>query len=1027
MRERIVGLIEPEPSSIRWFEAGHFTPKQPSTFEPSFPQRITMRTLLPFCLLALAIGYSEQSLAQTPGSTDLTFATGDLGGGIGDGADDQVIDILIQPDGKILIAGGFAMYNATNRLRLARLNADGTLDATFVNTSVMDWGVDCIALQADGKVLAGGPFTTYGGEAHSRIVRTLTNGSPDATFVAGTGFNDEVDRILLQPDGKILVIGGFSSYNGTPCMGMCRLLTNGTIDASFNAGTGPAGGSNGAVFSMVRFPNGQILLGGDFSSFNGAARNNLVLLNTDGSVSNAFIAPGTGPNAWVSTLEMAGTNRVLLGGWFTDYNGTSAQGLLKVDLTGAVDATFNTTSGFAGHIEDIVVQTDGKVIAVGDFTSYAGTTRSDIARLNTNGTLDATFNTTTAPSPYAWCVALRADGKVLLGESVPAPGRQNLMLLNTNGTPDMAFATGTGITASSFAITSRMLFQSDGKIMVLGVFDQVWNTARPGLARLNGNGTLDATFDPGTGPSAGDPWNIALQTDNKLLVAGSFTGFNGTPVGRIVRLLTTGAIDASFATGTGFSGAVFDIAVQPDGRIVVAGNFNLYNGTICQNLVRLMPTGALDASFVPGTAPNTIQRLAVQPDGRILVSGSFTTFNGTPRARIARLLANGTLDTTFDPGTGPSSYVDRMTPQPDGRILIKGGFTNVGGVSRLGFARLLADGMLDPSFVPWTSNGPQDLALQPNGKVLVIATGGTMVRRLHPNGDLDPTFSTTASRGFCLLLQADGKVLVGGDFTAINGVGRNRIARVNGGDPVVSVAVKTFLEGPYSSVTQTMNDGLRAAGVVPLTEPYTALGYPHEGGGGGESVAPALLAITGINAIVDWVVVELRSDASTEVATRSALLQRDGDVVALDGLSPVSFSLPVGNYFVAVRHRNHLGVLTSAALALTSTTTVVDFTQSATATYGTEGRKTIGTRMALWAGNVVRDQSLKSTGANNDRDPILTRVGSTTPNSTVSGYYMEDVTMDGVVKYTGANNDRDPILLNVGSTTPNSTRTEQVP
>lgn len=997
----------------------------PSTEHTAAPADAVRTSLTALFALALAIGGADASLAQTPGSTDLTFATSDLGNGIGDGADGNILDMVVQPDGKILIAGSFSRYNTTTCMRLARLNADGTLDPSFVNGGTVNWGVSCIALQPDGKVLAGGPFTVFGGMANGHIVRTLANGSVDPSFVTGSGFDGEVDRILVQPDGRIVVAGAFSSYNGTPCNRVCRLLSNGSIDPSFNVGTGPAGGANALVMDLVRFPSGQLLLGGDFTSFNGVARNNLVLLNTDGSVSGAFVAPGAGPDAWVTTLAMAGANRVLLGGWFTDYGGTSAMGLVQVDLAGAVDATFNTTSGFAGHINDIVVQSDGKVIAVGDFTSYAGIARSDIARLNTNGSLDTGFNTSTDPAPYAWCVALRTDGKVLLGESQPAPGRRYLTLLNTNGTPDLSFAQATGLTASWGCIVNRMLRQSDGRLIVSGIFEQAWNTARPGLARLNANGTLDAGFDPGTG--GGSIQDMALQADDRLLLGGTFTTFNGAAAGRITRLLTSGGIDASFATGTGFNGSVTAIAVQADGKILVAGNFSQYNGAPCSGMVRLTSTGALDATFVPGTVPNSIQRLVVQPDGRILVCGSFTTFNGTPRARIARLLANGTVDPSFDPGQGPNSQVNLMLLQPDGRILIRGGFGNVGGTSRPGFARLNANGTLDDSFVPWLSNAPTDLVLQPNGKVLVISSN-LFLRRLHANGDEDPTFpAITVQNIHSLLLQPDGKVLVGGSFTAVNGTGRNRIARVHGGDPVISVSVKAFLEGPYNNGTQTMGDALRSAGLVPLSEPYTVSGYDHIGGGGGESIAPAVLAATGPNAIVDWVALELRSSVFSEVATRSALIQRDGDVVDLDGVSPVSFSMPAGSYFVAIRHRNHPGALTAAAIPLSSTPAAVDFTLDATPTHGTDARKPIGGRMALWAGNVVPDAVLKYIGDSNDRDPILLAVGGSTPTATISGYHAADVNMDGIVKYVGADNDRDPILLNIGGSTPTAVRVSQVP
>lgn len=245
----------------------------------------------------------------------------------------------------------------------------------------------------------------------------------------------------------------------------------------------------------------------------------------------------------------------------------------------------------------------------------------------------------------------------------------------------------------------------------------------------------------------------------------------------------------------------------------------------------------------------------------------------------------------------------------------------------------------------------------------------------------------------------------------------------------VNVNVKGMLEGPYNTGTALMGDGLRTAALIPATEPYTALGFTQVGGGG-ETVAPAVLAVTGDNAIVDWVLVELRSAGNNTVIsrTRCGLIQRDGDVVDTDGTSPLAFAgLSAGNYFVALRHRNHQGVMTLAAVGLSGAPGAIDFTNVATSVFGTAARKTVGTVQAMWAGNARRDADLKYTGSNNDRDPILVKVGSTTPNNTVAGYWLEDVNMDGTAKYTGSANDRDPILVNVGSTTPNNVRIEQLP
>jgi hypothetical protein len=259
--------------------------------------------------------------------------------------------------------------------------------------------------------------------------------------------------------------------------------------------------------------------------------------------------------------------------------------------------------------------------------------------------------------------------------------------------------------------------------------------------------------------------------------------------------------------------------------------------------------------------------------------------------------------------------------------------------------------------------------------------------------------------------------------------GANCVCAGTGGGGGVNVSIKGFLEGPYVSGTGLMNDGLRSGGLIPASEPYTALGFTQVTGGG-ETVAPAVLTVTGNNAIVDWVLVELRNAANnTQITrTRCGLIQRDGDVVDVNGTSALAFSgLAAGNYFVTLRHRNHFGVMTSGPISLSSTPGVIDFSLPATSTFGTAATKLVGSAQCLWAGNARRDINLLYTGSNNDRDPILVAVGSTTPNNTVGGYLPTDVNMDGTVKYTGSANDRDPILVNVGSTTPNNVRSEQLP
>lgn len=260
-----------------------------------------------------------------------------------------------------------------------------------------------------------------------------------------------------------------------------------------------------------------------------------------------------------------------------------------------------------------------------------------------------------------------------------------------------------------------------------------------------------------------------------------------------------------------------------------------------------------------------------------------------------------------------------------------------------------------------------------------------------------------------------------------------RSFQVPGAGDCITARVRTMLQGPTLPGAALMNDDLRVAGSIPTTEPYSALGYVYTGTSPGASVPGALFSSTGNDALVDWVVVELRSATSpyAVVHSKPALLQRDGDVMDMDGAGYVSFPQANGNYRIAVRHRNHHGIMSSTALALSSNpladASLANFKTGSTSTYGTSATYFNGAVLCQWAGDVTRNATIAYTGAGNDRDPILVAIGGTVPTNTVSGYFITDVNLDGVVKYTGTTNDRDPILVNVGGTVPTATRAEQLP
>ena len=258
--------------------------------------------------------------------------------------------------------------------------------------------------------------------------------------------------------------------------------------------------------------------------------------------------------------------------------------------------------------------------------------------------------------------------------------------------------------------------------------------------------------------------------------------------------------------------------------------------------------------------------------------------------------------------------------------------------------------------------------------------------------------------------------------------------------PGVKLAAKVFLAGPYDASTGMMHDSLRANGMLVALqpEPYSAAPFnkPQLGEAGGETMSQAILNVTGHDAIVDWVYLELRSASNSGLvlATKRALLQRDGDIVSnLDGASPVFFAnaLP-GNYYVSIKHRNHLGVMSLNALNLGPCNAAsIDFTTSDSVftmpSISNPARKTIGSVKAMWSGDANTNKNVKYNGLSNDKEAVMNAVGVSTLNNVVYGYRTEDINMDSKVKYNGIDNDKSLILNNVGVGTTNNVISQHTP
>ena len=361
------------------------------------------------------------------------------------------------------------------------------------------------------------------------------------------------------------------------------------------------------------------------------------------------------------------------------------------------------------------------------------------------------------------------------------------------GSLDTSFSPLAG---SSNAIYSLAL-QPDGKLLVGGDFRTLNRTVRNRIGRLNTNGTLDVSFNPRSGPN-GTVRSMALQSDGRLVIGGFFTSVHSTNRNRIARLLSDGSVDRFFNPGAGADNPVYAVALCPDGRIAVGGSFTTMNGIARPGIVLLETNGTVSATFNPGAGVvGTVFSVAVQPDGKILIGGDFATVNGASRPGLARLNLDGSVDTSFDAGTGPNGTVRAIALQPDGKVLIGGSFTSVNGTGRARMARLSSSGSVDTGFMAAVDGADGDvnaIALQFDSKVIVAGEFSRFndvsrrgITRLFKNGKTDPTINFgrgTDDAVNAVVIQTDRKMVIGGRFTTYDGQTRAFLARIHGGSKI---------------------------------------------------------------------------------------------------------------------------------------------------------------------------------------------------------------------------------------------------
>lgn len=710
--------------------------------------------------------------------------------------------LAIQEDGRILIGGAFFNVNSTTRAGIARLNTNGSLDSGFTVGTGFNGAVNSIALQADGKVVAGGSFTSFNGNSRSHVARLETNGAIDGSFQVGSGANAPVLSVATHPGGNIVIAGEFTNYNGTAAYRFARIKSSGANDFTFRSGTG----ANATVRSALIQPDTAVVIGGDFTVVNEIARNFVARIHGDEKSNLAavefaqalFTVPENGGTATIEVVRGGNTNV----GFTLEYataNGTASHGADYVGVTnfltfapGEVSRTFTVQV-----LDDSLVEGNESILLSltggGASVDLGGLANSILSIIDSAQTISFSANSFSVSEAASNAVITVVRGGNPSGEITVT--FRTVDLTATNGLDYGAVTTVLNFTNGQLSRTVSIPLYDDSQpelteLVQLELFAASTFIVAPSNAVLSiidddpGPGFADTRFNPGAGASR-SVRALALQADGRLLIGGAFTNFANSNLNYLARLQTNGSVDPAFTPGTGPNGVVSGIGLSADGRISVGGAFNSYNGAAYNRLVRLTTNGLPDIAFTtPLTFGANINALSVQGDGRTIAVGGFNS----PVSGYGRFRTDAAIDVSFNPGYGADAPVQATALQADGQVLVAGAFTNLNRIFRPSVGRLSSNAIVDTTFGPVAVSNGAVLAVAPapDGKVVI---GGSFrfvngvyrsgIARLNVDGSLDLSFNPVEGvlgTVHTVSVLPDGGVFIGGDFTVVNGATRRRYA-----------------------------------------------------------------------------------------------------------------------------------------------------------------------------------------------------------------------------------------------------------
>ena len=533
----------------------------------------------------------------------------------------RVDALALQTDGRLLLGGQFDSVQGQPRQGLVRLLPGGGFDASFSaqGTPGTSSRVGGLLVQPDGKILVAGARPLNG--VSSGLVRVDASGAHDPTFSISP--TTSARQMQLLPTGRLLV--------QTPYGGLERLQADGSLDPSFQSP------HSVYVSAWQALPSGQVLVGSLNYFYPGPAYGvNALLLDIAGQPDLSFSPHLQGPGR-VHDVVVQADGRIVIGGSFDEVNGTAAHGLARLNANGTLDTNHAPQTVPHTTVNTLALQADGKLLVGGSFGSLGGASCPSLARLLPTGAADATFVPVASSlgGPPAWAVqhvALQPSGRVLVLGSGRWTGLQRLL---TTGQADASFQPAFGLNAQTFAV------QPDARIVAAGQYYPVAGPIYP-VVRLLPNGAVDPSFAltaPATFFNLRAP--LTLYPDGRVLLS-FFGGYGNSPQRQLARLLPDGTVDASFNVGTNNGlAAVYTMCVQPNGRVLVGGSL-LNPGSTLQGFsgsARLLPDGTLDNTYFPLSGPEEmVYKFAIQPDGKILAAGNFSSVSGLPIIGLTRLV-----------------------------------------------------------------------------------------------------------------------------------------------------------------------------------------------------------------------------------------------------------------------------------------------------------------------------------------------------------------------------------------------------